>query len=677
MASQKFTKVTLFFNCKLLYGGENKIFASKSEMVSKLTQISDGKKEINFINGRTVPFSKEFSMHFKWEEFPTYRDNPFNYPNYAVFTDGTVKRTFGYFVTSSNTKNLPSDTVELFFKYDSFINNSDVIKNLKNKPIERYTMDGYIKGDGYLLYNDFSTTEFMPNVVPTSSDIPSSADFDTIKYLRQSVGSIMKIDRVPNVYVIFIKYILDETATISLEDDRMFNYFPDSFPLKVLYIPYCAVTDEGVLAPYLSVSPIKKFAGNSYYSSLGTPVNFIRNQLTLPPFQYSPQLEYLDSKAVYKCFTCEPCSQHFYVNPDSPSVLFMICDNFVSVKSINNVSVTSGFCFFNYRSQDIDYSLKNYYKFDIDMWHNLRYMDNINKIKATIGALNVFPFKYYSLKCQSNEVKLVPLYQQNNFIGSESHILKSLGNKNNLFNFLYKSKQNTYPYFFTFSTTSPIPISKSAIETYLQSNNNQIQNGIKYAEINKALNQTSEGISIAAGAGSGFVNMLFGYYSGAINSVEKAGKSAINILKEEENLKYLISSNAAKLNDLKNVNSAVTLGDIDSVNRLVQENVPLILKYEPAVDFEVNSIALYFNKYGIKYNAMLSDVFSENHENFDYFKFSTFDEQEIDIQPNDERNEVYNMLIDGVRIWYNLSMFGEENAFNLPLSFNFFEEVSI
>lgn len=680
MASQKFTKVTLFFNCKLLYGGENKIFASKSEMVSKLTQISDGKKEINFINGRTVPFSKEFSMPFKWEEFPTYRDNPFNYPNYAVFTDGTVNRTFGYFVTSSNTKNLPSDTVELFFKYDSFINNSDVIKNLKNKPIERYTMDGFISSTYGLEYTDFIDNEFEPSVQVHDFRPPFDSQFSDLIYINYD-GTKYGVQLYKDYNIVFIKYILDETANIE------FNFsitpsFEDLFPLKVVYIPFCLIDNEGKIiyddtlyVHTISLTDEEKkefFASDTDYFMLSKWIlNGSNNQI------YRDALKYLDSKAVSKTLTCECSTLNCYRISSARTRLFFITSNVNRVIKINDVEVPNFGFFCDKDGKESFHILDNQYKLRRnEIKAIINGGDSVDNISKTIGCLHIYPFNYKSLLLQGKETKLIPDYNQTTIQvpdNARQYRLISRGQCNNTFRYYYyrnSSNMQLKPLELILDDSSSLPISKNSLELFLQQNSNQIQNGIKYAQLQRNLNDAknlANGFVGATGVIASIASMNIG---GAITSAGKTlSDTYFGVENEKLKISQLLDSNKAKQKDLENTNGNVNLGSPNILTRIGQENLPLVLNYNAFIKYEVDLITLFFNKYGVFYNGIIKNVFSQNHENFDYFKFSEFDKQEIDIQPNDERNEVYNQLISGVRIWYNFEKMGSENILNIPLSF--------
>ena len=670
MASQKFTKVTLFFNCKLLYGGENKIFASKSELVSKLTQISDGTKEISFINGRTVPFSKEFSMHFKWEEFPTYRNNPFNYPNYAVFTDGTINRTFGYFVTSSNTKNLPSDTVELFFKYDSFINNSDVIKNLKNKKLDRLTVDGFIKKPAYILYNDYSDTTFIPTVYKYEGSLLNSSDYFSIKYLPSISNVPQTLQRASRIIPVFLKYILDETALIETQNNLDIT-FPDLSPLKVLYIPFCFIDLYGNVVLDYNIKFIRKNTVTNNYIDLTDSIKPLYNIIYSGMNDKVELLKYLDSKAVFKCLTCECTDLFCYVEQkENSDTLLVITENYIKIDKVNSINANY-FCFMNYRFNDIKYNIPNSYSlssYDISIIDSMD--DDIEKIKKSIGALNIYPYNYYSINIQGVDTKLVPVYNEENDINSDSHFITSSGNKNNTYIFFYRAIDGEYPYKLSFKSPSQLPISKNALEMYLQTSSNQILNNISYASKMSDLNSLSHGAKLATSAVGALAGIIELDASAVSQSIDSGIQAGINLKKEEVNLNRIIDENKAKQEDLKNTNSNVSIGDLNSVNKIIIENVPMLFNYKYAYSNEINGIALFFNKYGINYNNILQNVFTQYHENFDFYKLSEFDEQEIDIQPNDERKDVYNILIDGVRIWHNIEKFGTENKYNKPLSFN-------
>ena len=679
MASQKFTKVTLFFNCKLLYGGENKIFASKSEMVSKLTQISDGKKEINFINGRTVPFSKEFSMHFKWEEFSTYRNNPFNYPNYAVFTDGTINRTFGYFVTSSNTKNLPSDTVELFFKYDSFINNSDVIKNLKNKPIERITLDGFVSNARGIEYTYFVDNEFEPSVQINKFNPPYDSQYAEDIYIKFN-GAKYKQSIYNNCNIVFIKYILDETANIE------FRYmsdtsFVDLFPLKVVYIPFCLIDNEGkiILDDTLYVHPItlmdeeKTFAtlDNQFFKLANFYLFGLNNQY------YRDAIKYLDSKAVSKTLTCECSTLNCYRIASERTRLFFISANVNDITKINDIDLPNFGFFCNKDGKQSFYDLDNQYKLTYGEIMKIREGDDsVDNIAKTIGCLHIYPFNYKTLLLQGNETKLIPDYNETKAQipdNARQCRLISRGQCNNTFRYYYyrnSSNVNLKPKELILDESSSLPISKNSLELFLQQNSNQIQNGIKYAQLQKNLNDNRISANAVVGATGIIANLASGNIAGAITSTGKtATETYFGYENEKLKISKLIDSNKAKQKDLENTNGDVNLGSPNILTRVGKENLPLVLNYYAFIKYEVDLITLFFNKYGVFYNGIIENVFSQNRQNFDFFKFSEFDEQEISIQPNDERHEVYNQLISGVRIWYNLDKMGSENILNTPISF--------
>lgn len=675
MASQKFVKVTLFFNCKLLYGGENKIFASKSEMVSKLTQISDGAKQINFINGRTVPFSKEFSMHFKWEEFATYRNNPFNYPNYAVFTDGTINRTFGYFVTSSNTKNLPSDTVELFFKYDSFINNSDVIKNLKNKPIERITLDGFKCINDiskYLIYNDTSSNDFSPNVLPyrTTSvfvdNYPDEINIIDVSFVKKEELS----------YCVFIKYVLDSTAEIDYQLPSAYQ-FPDELPLKTIYLPYCIMDVYGrVNRDAMYLNSIVKY--NADYKKGDYTFNFMIRYLDVPLDENNSvykMISYLDSKAISKTFTMEPINQCLFIGSDGYNYYCEIpyYNPVLRINSMNAKANDLYFAFFSHRKYDLELQLNNYYSINSEEFNNNihLYDDDIPKIIFSIGALHVFPYNYYSLRTQDSDNNLIPLRNEGR-IDDNGHMLTLLGSRSNALTFYYRASAN-YPKFIAQKQGSNLPITKNAADMYLMTNSNQIQNSIKYAQYKKELNDNQITANAVVGA-TGLIGSLVSLNIGG--AITSAGKTITNTYFGYENeklkLAQIIDSNKAKINDLKNTNGSVSVGEAYPSSRIIEENLPMLINYMVPNEYELELIALFYNKYGITYNTIMKECFEKNHENFDYYKFSEFDEQEIDIQPNDERKEVYNILISGVRIWYNLEKIGSENSYNQPLSFTEF-----
>lgn len=679
MASQKFVKVTLFFNCKLLYGGENKIFASKREMVSKLTKISDGAKQINFINGRTVPFSKEFSMYFKWEEFSTYRNNPFNYPNYAVFTDGTINRTFGYFVTSSNTKNLPSDTVELFFKYDSFINNSDVIKNLKNKPIERITLDGFVSNSSGIEYTYFVDNEFEPSVQVNKFNPPYDSQYAEDIYIKFN-GAKYKQSIYNNCNIVFIKYILDETANIEFRYTSDTS-FVDLFPLKVVYIPFCLIDNEGkiILDDTLYVHPItlmdeeKTFAtlDNQFFKLANFYLFGLNNQY------YRDAIKYLDSKAVSKTLTCECSTLNCYRIASERTRLFFISANVNDITKINNNDIPNFGFFCNKDGRQSFYDLDNQYKLTYDEILKIREGDDsVDNISKTIGCLHIYPFNYKSLLLQGNETKLIPDYNETNAQipdNAKQCRLISRGQCNNTFRYYYyrnSSNYNLKPKELILGDSSSLPISKNSLELFLQQNSNQIQNGIKYAQLQKNLNEDRTLANAWVGITGVIGNLASNNIAGAITS---AGRTATDTYYGVENeklkLSQVIDSNKAKQKDLENTNGDVNIGSPNILTRVGKENLPLVLNYYAFIKYEVDLITLFFNKYGVFYNGIIENVFSQNHQNFDFFKFSEFDEQEISIQPNDERHEVYNQLISGVRIWYNLDKMGSENILNTPISF--------
>lgn len=673
MASQKFTKVTLFFNCKLLYGGENKIFAYKHEMITKLSQISDARKEINFINGRTVPFSKEFSMHFKWEEFPTYRDKPFNYPNYAVFTDGTVSRTFGYFVTSSNTKNLPSDTVELFFKYDSFINNSNVIKKLKNKPIERITLDGFrVINDNskYLIYNDTQSNDFKPNTLP--SDIKSPYYFNYPEDAVITLGASSQFAKKQDCFCVFIKYLLDSTSVIETANNDNIS-FPDEYPLKTVYLPYCIISKFGQIdTSFKYLYKINKTSENQFTADY--MYRFLIDSLRGPISDSSTIfkiIQYLDSKAIYKTFTFEPINQVFY-SITGENRLYTEIENLNNITKIDDTIIGED-AFFCYRKNDISIQLPNYYSINFEEFNNKIFLSDsdISKIIFSIGALHIYPFNYYKIKTQNYETNLTPLRNEGR-IDDSGHIIMSLGLRDNMFNFTYKVSGN-YPKFIRQKQGSQLPISKSAVDMYLMSSSNQIQNEIKYTQMHKKLNDDRITANTIVGA-TGVIGSLASLdIAGAITS---AGKTATDAYFGYENEKLKLSrtidTNKAKIEDLQNTNGDVSVGDNGSFNRVLEENMPLIINYGIYNYYELELLAIFINKYGIDYNTIMKECFEKNHENFDYYKFLEFDEQELDIQPNDERKEVYNILTSGVRIWHNLEKMGSENSYNQPISFTEF-----
>ena len=680
MASQKFTKVTLFFNCKLLYGGENKIFASKSEMVSKLTQISDGKKEINFINGRTVPFSKEFSMPFKWEEFPTYRDNPFNYPNYAVFTDGTVNRTFGYFVTSSNTKNLPSDTVELFFKYDSFINNSDVIKNLKNKPVERYTMDGWIKSGTSVAYNNFTSDEFKPDT--KISSIYAANYLKNILYKKDNATPpVSKI--YVQFFVVYLKYYLDETAEIKFTvDSTLLPTFSSIYPLKVVYFPFCVFDSNGrIYSDYDFLIPVKNVGEREYQAMYngGERVKYLflygKSNPIVNEFFPSEGLKYLDSKSVKKVLTVEPFDiSYFSDNDGGKNLLVPIDTGIYSISSINNKPYKyAGFFYDDSKntvllqelSQSSNYRMSKTYIQNVEKTGT-----EIEKILMSLGIMNIYPFKYSIFKFQNTSIPLVP---RPSMTQSEDVSISRVYGKENNISYLLKLTQNDFfdiPIEISAEETEPLPVSQNAKELFLQANSNQIQNGILYArqeQITKNIQNIGNGVFGGINAVSGAV---LGNPFGVTSGVQGIFNSTIGIINEEMKINKLIDSNKSKLLDLENTNSKVSLNTTNSISRLVKEYLP---RYETRVcadDYIEETIAYFYNKYGIKYGGYLENPFSQNHVNFDFIKFNDFDIAELNIQPNDERDEVYKILIDGVRIWHNTINFGEENKYNKPVSFN-------
>lgn len=679
MASQKFTKVTLFFNCKLLYGGENKIFASKSEMVSKLTKISDGKKEINFINGRTVPFSKEFSMPFKWEEFPTYRDNPFNYPNYAVFTDGTINRTFGYFVTSSNTKNLPSDTVELFFKYDSFINNSDVIKNLKNKPIERYTMDGWIKSGTSVAYNNFTSDEFKPNT--KISSIYAVNNLKNIWYKKDDASTPISKMYV-QFFVAYLKYYVDETAEIKFDSrDIVSPTFSSIYPIKVVYFPFCVFDSNGrIYSDYEFLIPVKRVGSNYqpiYNGDEKVKYLFLYGKGNALTNIYFPSngLKYLDSKCVKKVLTVEPFDiSYFSDNDEGKNLLVPIDSNIYTITSINNEPYKyTGFFYDDSKNNTLYQEITTTAKYVMSKTYIQSVEQSgteIEKILMSLGVMHVYPFSYSIFKFQNTKIPLTP---RPSMTESKDINLARIYGKENIINYLLRLTKNDVSDMaieISAEDTEPLPISQNAKELFLQANSNQIQNGILYArqeQITKNIENIGSGVFSGINAVSGAV---VGNPFAVTSGIQNIFNSTMGIINEEIKINKLIDNNKAKLSDLENTNSKVSLNTTNSISRLVKEYLPRFENRICADEYIKETIAYFYNKYGIKYAGYLENPFSPNHINFDFIKFSDFDIAELNIQPNDERDEVYKMLIDGVRIWHNIINFGEENKYNKPVSFN-------